>query len=199
MPEPVPSVTGLVLAGGLSRRFGTDKARFAIDGRPMIARVAEVVRTVCTPVLVGLGVETPPFDLQDVRYVRDAFPAAGPLGGLHAGFAACETPWLLAVACDMPFLTREALLALLDARTETDHIVVARSEDGRLHPLCGCYRRDLLPLVTSLLTSGRRAAHALLDAAGGIRTLVLPTALLANINTPTDLIHAAGPDHSQKT
>lgn len=183
----VDDLTGLVLAGGRSRRFGTDKARHPVGERTMTAAVVAALTPLCSRVLVSLGAGTAPFDDLDVRYVRDQYPEAGPLAGLHAGLQACTTRWLLVAACDMPFLTPEALRRLLRDGHPSLQAVVATDSGGRLHPLCACYRRDVRPLLEAQLRAGHRAAYRFIEQLSATRRVRLPDDALRNINTPADL------------
>ena len=180
------SITGLILAGGASRRFGTDKARASVGGRAMIARVFEAVSAVTGEVLVSVRAGGGDYGLA-ARVVEDAVPDAGPLAGLEAGLRACRTPWLVVVACDMPFLTPEALEAVTRARAPGLDAVVARTPDGRLQPLCACYHTSVLPVVAARLRSGRRSMRGLLERLGAVRVVPLPEAPLRNVNRPGDL------------
>ena len=182
-------VTGLILAGGASRRFGSDKARFEVEGRALIARVADALAEVVPgPLLVSVAdvAARPLPEDPAARYIADRHPGAGPLAGLHAGLHAAPTPWLLAVACDLPALTPEVLRSILQARAPATDAVVARTPDGRLHPLCAAYHRRTLPTGEAHLAAGRRALHDLL---GALRTheVPLPAAPLRNVNERTDL------------
>ena len=181
------SITGLILAGGASRRFGADKARAAVEGRTMIARVFEAVSAVTEEVLVSVREGGEDYGLPGVRVVEDAVPGAGPLAGLEAGLRACRTPWLLVVACDMPFLTPDALEAIKRRRAPGLDAVVAQTPDGRLQPLCACYATRILPVVEARLRSGRRSMRGLLERLGAVRVAPLPEAPLRNVNRPGDL------------
>ncbi|HET6569302.1 MAG TPA: molybdenum cofactor guanylyltransferase [Rhodothermales bacterium] len=185
MPK-APDVTGLILAGGESRRFGSDKARHVVAGRPMIAHVYETLEPVVERVLVS--VRTPGADTGlPVEHVCDRYPATGPLAGLHAGLLRCPTPWLLAVACDMPFLTEDVLRTLLAARLNADGPVVARGPDGHLHPLCALYPRDVIGEVEAALNAQRHALHALLSRTAPVTEIPVPADPLRNVNQPQDL------------
>ncbi len=183
-----PDLTGLVLAGGRSTRFGADKAGYAVGGQAMIERVRDAVAAVAAEVWISVAAEgAPPGLPRRARYVRDHYRDAGPLAGLHAGLHALETPWLLAVACDLPFLTPDALRTLLAARTPEADAVVARTPDGRRHPLCACYHARTLPVAAAQLEAGHLALHAFLDRLENVRYADLPDAPLRNVNTPSDL------------
>lgn len=179
-------VTGLILAGGHSRRFGAEKARHLVEGQWMIGRVYEVLNTVADRLLISVREPAHLFDLP-ARHVVDRYPGAGPLAGLQAGLQAAETPWLLAVACDMPFLTPEVLHALLAARAPGVAAVAAQTPAGRRQPLCACYHHTTLPAVTRQLAEGHLAAQALLDALPNAVFVTLPDAPLRNVNTSAEL------------
>jgi molybdopterin-guanine dinucleotide biosynthesis protein A len=179
-------VTGLILAGGESRRFGSDKALHLVDGRPMIEHVYNVVTGVVGDVFVS--VSDPSVDTGlPAEHLSDVYPDAGPLAGMHAGLLRCRSPWLLAAACDMPFLTADVLGLLLAARTGTMGPVVARSSDGQLHPLCALYPRDMLIYVEAALAARRFALHALLERASFVTEVAVPANAVRNINRPQDL------------
>ncbi|MFQ5572361.1 MAG: molybdenum cofactor guanylyltransferase, partial [Rhodothermales bacterium] len=110
-------VTGLILAGGQSRRFGSEKARYPVAGRPMMVHVIEAVSSVTAALLLSVREDTAGWlhhAFPGVRTVTDRYDDAGPLAGLHAGLMEATTPWVLAVACDMPFVTADVLRRLLD-------------------------------------------------------------------------------------
>lgn len=185
-----PDLTGLLLAGGRSRRFGADKACVEVEGRAMIGRVYEALAPLCVEVLVSVADASTAYPLSGpARSVVDRAPDAGPLAGLDAGLAASATPWLLAIACDLPFLTTAALRLLVMARSEEVDAVVAVAPDGRMQPLCACYHRRVQPTVADQLAAGDRAMHALLDRLT-VPTVQLSAEALRNVNTPRDL---AGP------
>lgn len=180
-------VTGVVLAGGGSTRFGSDKARAVVADWRMIDRVVETLSSVCPDVLVSVGTDAPDYALADVRYVPDSISDGGPLAGIHAALLLAEAPWLLVVACDMPFVTPQALEAILDARSPQVDAVVARDHDGRLHPLLGCYRRELLPALSKYLETGRRSVRAFVSELRATTVEFDAEGPLRNINTPDDL------------
>ena len=180
-------ITGLILAGGQSRRFGADKALAEIDGQPMVARVYAVLAPFCTEVIVSVDRPERMYSLPGrARFVVDTIPDAGPLAGLHAGLSATRTEYVLTLACDLPFLTPAVLDLLIDAVSDETDAVVAEAS-GRTQPLCSVYARRVLQTVGAQLTAGAYAMHALLDQLT-VRTVPLPAEALRNINTPADLL-----------
>jgi molybdopterin-guanine dinucleotide biosynthesis protein A len=98
--------------------MGQDKAALVLDGMTLLHRVTATMQTIFPKVLVSVrqlrgGV--------DVPQVCDEVAASGPLAGLIAGLAQVDTPWVFAVACDMPFVTREMVEALAEYREKQTH------------------------------------------------------------------------------
>jgi len=102
--------TGIVLAGGASRRMGRDKAFLELDGRTLIEVVVERMARVCAEVLV-VASDARPYAGLGAQLVEDRFHGVGVLGGLHAGLEAAAYELTLAVGCDMPFLNPDLLRA----------------------------------------------------------------------------------------
>lgn len=104
----VNSVSGIVLAGGLSTRMGRDKALLPLaksgDGLTMLARAEQVLRQA--------GVDDVHISRNQVPYIHDNFPNRGPLAGIEAALAHCKHDCVIVVPVDMPNLTAQALEAL---------------------------------------------------------------------------------------
>jgi len=168
--------TGIVLAGGASRRFGGDKLGAVVEGRPLlhhsIAAVAAVVDEVVVVVAADGAPPRLPVDLVvPVRVVRDAAAGLGPLAGLAAGLGAARAPLALVVGGDQPSL-EPTLLAelLLWLGPEADGPpldVVALDEDGHLRPLPSAVRvATVLPAARVAIAEGTRSLVGLF---GGLR------------------------------
>lgn len=156
-------LAGIVLAGGKSRRLGTDKGRLALpDGRPLVRSVVETLAAFCDEVVVVTDVRERYADLAlGARHVTDIHPGRGPLAGLHAGLTAIEAPFALTAACDMPFLSAE-LLAYMAGLPRRYQALVPRTE-GRWHPAHAIYARSCLPLIEQLLAEADSSMHDLIS------------------------------------
>ncbi|HUV89175.1 MAG TPA: molybdenum cofactor guanylyltransferase [Anaerolineae bacterium] len=147
------ALTGIVLAGGSSRRMGRDKAFLELDGRPLIAHVVECVARVCAEVLV-VASNVQPYAGLGARLVEDRFRGVGVLGGLHAGLEAAAHELALAVGCDMPFLN-PALLRAFAGWAEGFDVAVLRQGE-QVEPLHGAYRRTCLPAMEAAIRANQR-------------------------------------------
>mgnify|MGYP005837278483 CR=1 FL=1 len=187
-------VSGVVLAGGESRRLGTRKALVKVGGIPLIARVLEPVRQVSSDVLV-VTADPAPYQHLGLPLVCDAWPGMGALGGIYSGLQMARYPRALVVACDMPFLNL-ALLRYMISLAE-DYDIVIPAPDGLFEPLHAIYSKACLAPIESLLRAGcRRIADLLCHV--HVRRLQKeevdrfdPEGLaFFNVNTPEDLARA---------
>jgi molybdenum cofactor guanylyltransferase len=161
-------VTGIVLAGGQSSRFGADKLASIIDGRTLLERAVDAVGSVAGAILVAGPVE-PGADLRIaplVRFIRDAEPFAGPLAALAGTLSETATELAIVVGGDMPGLVPVVLgsmLERLDADPKLDAVVLgATAADAPT-------KRQVLPVAVRVGPAAA-GAKAALDA--GDRSLV---------------------------
>ncbi len=148
-------VSGIVLAGGLSRRLGRDKAVEPIGGEPLIARcigrlsaVADEIIVVVNGIERGKQLPLPP----TCRVVVDVYADSGSLGGIFSGVSAMGDEWGMVVACDMPFLNIALLKHMLSLREGFDAIVPVL--DGRPEPTHALYSKACLPHIERRLQAG---------------------------------------------
>jgi molybdopterin-guanine dinucleotide biosynthesis protein A len=193
------AAAGIVLAGGESRRFGSDKRSLAIEGVPLLRRVLAALAEVCDELVVVESERSPvpPTLLAGLqaRVVADVSPDAGPLAGIEAGLRAVAPRAALVVAADHPWLQPallRLLLAELGGAPEAAAAVIA-SERG-LEPLLGAYRPGVADVARRLLEAGERRMGALLDALSvrGVppsvwRTVDPEGRSLLNVNAAADL------------
>jgi len=146
-------IGGIVLAGGKSSRMGRDKTQLAVDGsRTFVERAVATVSRLADEVIVVTAAE--PYEQAGVRWARDIYPGAGPLGGIYSGLRAGSMPYVLVVACDMPFLSMPLLRHMVQMPRDYD-VLIPRREDGRLEPLHAIYARACLEPIHALLEAGR--------------------------------------------
>ncbi len=171
-------VAGILLAGGRSRRMGSDKASLAWHGSTLARRAAGLLARCSEPPVVVVcapGQELPPLPPW-VEVVRDPEPGLGPLAGLATGLRAVEPRAAVAAVCavDAPLAHPAVMRALLGALGES--LAVVPVGDGRPQPLFAVYRTLLAELAAQLVAEGERRATALAERAGA--RLVEPFELL---------------------
>jgi molybdopterin-guanine dinucleotide biosynthesis protein A len=194
MHKPLPLLTAVVLAGGLSRRLGRDKALLEFGGQTLLARTVEVLAPLCREVIVVTN--SPQAHAHPAaRLVGDLLPGMGSLGGIYSGLSASATRDILAVGCDMPFLNPR-VIAYLMSQTPGFDVVMPRHH-SLLEPLHSIYSKTCLPFIEDLLRERRLRIRELLPL---VRVRYVDESELTpwdpdhrsfrNINTPQDLAEA---------
>jgi len=187
---PFPDVTGVILAGGQSSRMGSNKALLPIRNGRFIEIIHGQLTSLFGEVLVVAN--TPEvYAFLGCRVVADRYPGLGVLAGLHAALAETRTPYLFAVACDMPFLNNRLIRELVSRRHEAE-VIIPETDKG-LEPLHAVYSTACLPSVEASLTAHRRRVVSFFPE---VRVWHLPPSRVAeldpgllsfrNINTPQE-------------
>jgi molybdopterin-guanine dinucleotide biosynthesis protein A len=155
--------SGVVLAGGASRRFGGDKLAEPIDGIPLLERSIAALAGLVDEIIVVVAPNRsaprlPTAGTTPIRVVADPEPFGGPLVGLRTGLEAARGTSVLVVGGDMPSM-RPAVLELLLARPSA----ALGDQAGVLRPLpCSLDRAAALLATDALLAFGERRLRALL-------------------------------------
>ena len=191
-------VSGIVLAGGRSRRLGRDKAVEPLGGQPMIRRVLERLAGLAAESIVVVadqarGDALPLLD--DTRVVPDVYPGMGSLGGIFSGLRASGNEWAMVTACDMPFLNGELLGYLASLREGMD--VVAPVVEGRPEPTHALYSKACLPSIEERLRAEELKITGFYDRVtvryveeGEIQKFDPKLLSFFNVNSPQDLQRA---------
>ena len=140
--------TGVILAGGMSRRLGRNKVLVPVGGEPLISRVSNRLSQVADRMMVVVNnpQRAAEIDLpDDVRIVVDLHPGRATLGGIFTGLSEADTNWSIVVACDMPFLNPRLLRSLLEHRRGYDAVVPM--VDGYPEPTHAAYSKNCLPAI----------------------------------------------------
>jgi len=141
-------ITGIILAGGASRRLGRNKALLELGGRSLLAQARAKIHPLCREVIV-VGDPGGTGQLWGTRHVADIYPGHGALGGIHAGLQAARTEYSLIVACDMPFLNRDLLWYMI-GEVDSYDVVIPRL-NGLTEPLHALYSRNCLGPIEGIL------------------------------------------------
>ncbi len=162
VPAPDFPVSAVVLAGGHSRRLGTDKAFLKLAGRPLVERVVRRLVELSDDLIVVADVADRYQALElPVRLVSDRVRGMGSLMGVYSGLGAARYRYALVVACDMPFLNAALLQYMIPLAAGYD-VVIPRL-NGMLEPLHAIYGQTCLPHMARLLEEHSRKITAFLD------------------------------------
>ena len=198
-------VTGVILAGGQSRRMGQNKAFLQLGDDPLIVHVIRRLRLVTDDLLLITNNHTEYAHL-GLPMHSDILPDAGALGGIYTGLMHASQEAILCVGCDSPFLQPKLLSYLVSILGESDAVMpytdsrrqtpLCRNHNNNqitLQTLCAVYSKKCLPIIEAMLQESELRVHALQERAHIQR--VSPEVWQAfdpdgtsffNINTPED-------------
>ena len=187
----IKNVTGFILLGGKSSRYGSNKAFVEIEGVRLVDRVARVMKSIFHRVL--LVTNTPDeYEYLKIPMIEDLIKGLGPMGGIYTGLMTLSDEAGFFVACDMPFLSESLIRHMVDVRDDFD-IVVPRM-DWMLEPLHALYSKKCLPVIQEAIGQDQ---HQILKCFAELRVRYVDEEELRlwdpelrsffNINKPQDL------------
>lgn len=152
VPEQRQKVSGIVLAGGLSRRLGRDKAIESVGQNMLVERVVNKLSELVEETIVVVNNHYRASSLPlptGCKTAVDIYRDKGSLGGIYTGLAASEANYGIIVACDMPFLNLELLKYMLSLRDGYDVVVPVRR--GYFEPTHALYSKSCMPYIRTNL------------------------------------------------
>jgi molybdopterin-guanine dinucleotide biosynthesis protein A len=187
-------VTGIVLAGGRSSRFGASKLDADLDGMTVLDRTIDRLRPVVDEVLVVGRAGSRP----GIRCIDDPRPFEGPLAGLAAGLEIAGAEVVIMVGGDMPLVERDVLRLLVDRLRGGTGTVAVLQDGSQPRPLPMALRRDVArEAAVAAIAAGERSLRAFLTR---LRVDVVPERewrvldpegdSLIDVDTPADLERA---------
>ena len=182
------AVTLGILAGGRATRLGgLDKAWMERDGTPQVLRIAKRFVARVDRTLVSANADPQRYRQQGLTPVADSVENIGPIGGLQALVAACETHWLLTIPVDVVDVNDCLLPTLLAHADEQGAYAV---DDDGVQPLVALWRvDDANEAIVEAIAQRRYGVHRLLESLK-MSAVALPGVRFGNLNTPADLVAA---------
>lgn len=155
-------LTGIVLAGGQSKRMGFNKAEAIIEGVTMLQIMIDKLIQVAPDVLVSSGQTT--YRNISLPQITDTYPQYGPLGGIFSVLKRSKSPLNIAVSCDIPFVPIALLQYLIDNAKKSEALItVPIDHKGQIQMMCAVYHSSVLPYIKERIDSGMFKMKALLD------------------------------------
>jgi molybdopterin-guanine dinucleotide biosynthesis protein A len=191
------TVTGAILAGGLSTRYGgVPKGLERVGGIRIIDRVRAALEPVVDDLILIANDDAAAEWLPGVRRERDVLRDVGSVAGIHAALVHAGTP-VLVVAWDMPFVPTPLLAALRDAGRDADAAVPESDSRRGLEPLCAYYSPACITAIEGRIAAGDRRVIAFYDDVRVARVSAIevsrfgdPALLFMNVNTPEERVLA---------
>ena len=186
---PVQDITAVILAGGKARRMGgEDKGLIELHGRPLLDYIISGLRPQAGQLLVNANRNLERYRAFGYPVVEDIMgDYFGPLVGMATGMQACNTPYIMTVPCDSPFVPAGLADQLYQTLADTEADISVAHDGSRMQPVFALLRCELLPdLLTYLEGGGRKidtwyTQHRLVFSDFS----ALPDTFL-NLNTPED-------------
>jgi molybdenum cofactor guanylyltransferase len=180
--------SGILLAGGASRRFGRPKIVEPVDGSPLFHRPLRALLDSCDDIVIVLAPDAAEPPLPDgaerVSFARDPVAYEGPLAGTRVGLERVHAEYAVLVAADMPGVRSELLALMAERATGTGRNAIALRDGDGTRPLPAVLRiGPALTLARSLLETGERRLRALVE---GLE----PDALPQDVWSGADLLGA---------
>ncbi len=182
-------VTGIILAGGASKRMGKDKGLCDFKGKPLVQHSINILEPICKTILISTN-NNSGYKQFGFETVGDEFRNIGPIGGIYSSLKQSPNNDNLVISCDTPFLDGDLLKTVLSFRQSYD-IVVPQYRNSYFEPLAAYYSREIIPV---LLDSISKKDYKLINLFEKVRFRSVSIDADAeninrfkNINTPKDL------------
>jgi molybdopterin-guanine dinucleotide biosynthesis protein A len=182
--------TGIILAGGQSRRMGVEKGLVEFLGRPLIEWAVSVIRESCSEILISSNSSC--YDYLGYKVVKDIENDSGPMGGIYSCLLESKNSINLVLSCDMPFVKPD-IFSFLAKQIRDARICVPWYEGDHFEPLCGIYLKASLPDMKTFMDAKNYKLPELFSktsfSAASITAIhpPLPEYYFMNINSPADL------------
>ena len=151
----IGAFAGAVLAGGASQRMGTDKAFIEVDGTTMLQRATDALRDAGATTVTVIGGDEHKIIALGLRYLADAWPAQGPLGGIITALRHARTNTVAVLSCDLTQPNAAAIRALRQTLGSKD--IAVPVVNGQREWLHAVWHQRSLPALERAFAHGERA------------------------------------------
>lgn len=146
--ELIEDITAVILAGGKSSRFGSNKALAKFNGTRLIERVTGILGTIFTKLII---ITNSPLEYSYLKIplYQDLIKGLGPIGGIYTGLDSIDNDWAFFCACDMPFINENLIRYIAEVKNGYDAVVP--KVDWKMEPLHALYSKRCLPFIKKLI------------------------------------------------
>ena len=152
-------ISGVILAGGLARRFGgTLKTKTIIGGTTVFERITGVITGIFDEIVIVTN-NPEEFSLYpQYRITSDIFPGLGPVAGIHSGLLSCSGDAAFVFAGDMPFLDIKLISEMISDFESSSADIIVPQLGTNIEPLHAIYRKDLVNDLEEFIVKGKSRA-----------------------------------------
>jgi molybdopterin-guanine dinucleotide biosynthesis protein A len=183
-------ITGVILAGGLSKRYGQNKAFLEVGGIRLIDRITEGMQNIFKQLILVTN-EKKGFEYLGIPIIEDLIKGLGPIGGIYTGLMSISDQAGFFVACDMPFINKQLVRYMVDIKD--NHAAVVPLVANEVEPLHAIYSQSCLKPIRNLIDSKHYQVRHFYDQISvryvkedEIRKFGCPSKAFLNINTPDE-------------
>lgn len=179
-----PVITGVVVAGGKSSRMGMDKGAILFGDKYLVQYSIDALKPLCSKLLISTQNEW--YAQFGYPLINDIIKDCGPMGGIYSSLLAAETPYIVALACDLPFINTQILEKLIANIHDYDCIVPRIG--NKYEPLCAVYSKSMIPSIEQCIHAGYYALRDLIEKSNHLfLDFSNDPAAFMNLNTMNDL------------
>ncbi len=178
-------LTGIILCGGKSCRFGQDKGLCTLAGKPMIEYPLQALKNICDDIIISSN--DPRYENIGYKIIKDYVKNIGPIGGIYSALQESNSLDNIIVSCDMPFVNDRLLKYIIDNKNE--HLVAAAFAGQYVEPLCSYYNKGVITIIEQLIKEKQFKLRILLEKANYKKIIIdeklsfYQNHLFLNINT----------------
>ncbi len=178
--------SALILAGGNSSRFGSNKAIAGLNGKPVIAHILSQLEPLFSEIIISAR-DSEDYTGLGLPVCTDILQGFGPLAGIHAGLKAASSEHVFVTACDMPFISKELICRMKKQIYRSKPAAVVSSRGDFIEPFHGFYSKSLVPVIEETAKTGHCGIFSFLKK---IFPAVIESSdeyIFYNVNRPEDL------------
>jgi len=149
-------LTGIILSGGRNSRMGLDKALLKLGDESIIERMTKLLKSIFSKVFIVTNTPNN-YRFLNVPLYEDIYKHRGPLSGIHSGLVHSSTNKNFIISCDLPLVSEELINYIIDFKS--DKLIRYCFASGHHHYLAGIYRKELLPEIEKIFTSGTSSSE----------------------------------------
>ena len=181
-------MTGILLAGGESKRMGTDKAFLEFNKRKLFEYPLAILTSLCNEILISSADSR--YEITGFPVIPDKYPGQGPMAGIYTCLSIAKYPKSLILSCDLPMMD-EAFIKLIVDRSKDFSATMGRNRKGKPEPMAGVYKKSLAHALETSLKKGENKLQTLFEM---VNTQYIdpshegfdPDLIYLNVNSPKD-------------
>lgn len=179
-------ITGIVICGGKSCRFGNDKGLCMLGNKPMIEYAIDSLKPICSKIIISSN--DPKYNHLGYKTFNDTISGIGPIGGIISALEISESEDNIIISCDMPFLNHELFKYIIE--NKNDALAASPVFNEFTEPLCSYFNKRSLNMIKKFISTGHYKMIDILENINYKKIIIddsLPfynVDLFHNINTP---------------